>query len=154
MKFTKPMWKLAFLCLAFTFSGQLQASVLGAFYTIEQARLNHLGYTQNILNLKMPSGDSCKISYFYHRSSKDEKRYILFHGFLDRSLTWRKLISEIPENSEIKKSLVLIDLPHHGDSKCAEVNSFARAVLCLSSASAKRRKHSHSTLNLSSFMGV
>lgn len=120
---------LALLVLTFGSTAPLaaRASVLGAYYTVEQARLNHMGYTQNILPVKMPSGETCRISYFHHRSSKGTRRHVLLHGFLDRALTWRRLISEMPENTPLRKNLILVDLPHHGDSTCAEVNSFAKA---------------------------
>jgi pimeloyl-ACP methyl ester carboxylesterase len=116
----------SFISLNFN-SSKASASVLGAYYLSEQIRLNHLGYTQNILPVEMPWGETCRISYFYHRSSKAERRTILLHGFLDRSLTWRHAVVNIPKSSLLRKSLIMIDLPHHGDSRCPGVDSFTKA---------------------------
>ncbi|HVJ66292.1 MAG TPA: hypothetical protein VM901_13620 [Bdellovibrionota bacterium] len=126
----KKSRNLAAFCLFFTFALFAlpgRASVLGAYFFAEQVRLNHSGYAQNVIDVEMPWGERCRFSYFHHRSSHDEKRTVVIHGFLDRAITWRQAIVKIPEGSPYRKSLILIDLPHHGDSKCAGVNSFSRA---------------------------
>ncbi len=128
--FSKVFIFILFLAAAISStSNKAKASVLGFYYLSEQVRLNHLGYTQNILSVEMPWGETCRVSYFHHRGSKAERRTVLIHGFLDRSVTWRQAIVQIPEGSHLRKSLILIDLPHHGDSHCQSVNSFARAEL-------------------------
>lgn len=129
--------------LSATLSLQAKASVLGAYYVVEQIRLNNLGYTQNIIPVKMPSGKVCRISYFHHRFSKGAERHILLHGFLDRSVTWRRVIEQIPASLSLRKNLILVDLPHHGDSTCAEVNSFDLAETFLKKGIAAIQAQEH-----------
>lgn len=123
-----PLFKaLLVFGLALLAATHSQASILGAYYVTEQLKLNMLGYTQNIIPFQMPTGEMCRISYYHHRSSTGAQRHLLIHGFLDRSLTWRHTIEKIPVNSPLRKNLILVDLPHHGDSVCASVKSFDTA---------------------------